>query len=146
MMGFKEFDNVEDMFDYIDKGVTAAREAMTPEQAAITYGDYWMRVDAPVLIFGHIYTKEEFDKAELDAGASEEELEYEHKIYENSYNNGFRFGWAYSAWEPAGELGDTHVLNMIKITKEQFEEAKRYQWEAGGISRLAWFQQAIDSL
>ena len=127
------------MFESIHKGVEAAKNRATPKQNAITYGDYWMRSWEDFLIFGYIYTREEMDSEERRLGASEEEIEWEHQTYDDSYNNGFRFGRAYSVIEPEGELGDTHVCDMIPITKEEFEQSKDLHWIPEKISELPWF-------
>ena len=127
------FDNTEDMFAAIRRNVESAKSAATPEQNAITYGDHWVRSYEDFLIFGYIYTKEEMDAAETALGASQEELEYEHRVYDRSYRDGFRFGKAYSIVEPDGELGDTHVCEMVRITTEEFNAAKSLNWSWDAI-------------
>jgi hypothetical protein len=146
-MNVQFFDNLDDMFDALDRGIEQAQLRATPEQTAITYGDYWMRAWEDILIFGYIYTKEEFRAAEVELGASEEELEWERKVYDNSYNNGFRFGRAYSVLEPNGELGDTHVSDMTKITKEEFESARSLGWDFEKIvDNTDWFINYVRSV
>jgi hypothetical protein len=130
------FDNDEDMYAAIKRGIDAAQARATSKQTQITYGDYWMRRWEDFLIFGYIYHREEMDAAEVKLGASQEELEYEHEMYDNSYKNGFRFGRAYSVIEPDGELGDTHVSEMTKITKEEFEAAKTLGWNLEKIGNF----------
>lgn len=133
------FDNTDDMFAAISRGVEQAKARATPAQNAITYGDYWMRAWEDILIFGYIYTREEMDAAEVKLGATQEELEYEHQVYDRSYADGFRFGRAYSVIEPDGELGDTHVSDMVKITKEEFESAKSLNWDFEQVVDTDWF-------
>lgn len=140
------FDNTDDMFDAIRRGVEQAKARATPEQNTITYGDYWMRMWEDILIFGYIHTREELDAAEVKLGATQEELEYEHRVYDASYNDGFRFGTAYSAIEPNGELGDTHVSDMTKITKEEFESAKLLDWDLDMVINTDWFTKYILSV
>ena len=55
------------------------------------------------------------------------------------YDNGFRFGRAYSVVEPEGELGDTHVCDMVPITEEEFNQSKGLHWIPEEISKLPWF-------
>ena len=140
------YDNVEDMFAAIDKGVQRAKSMILPRQARITYGDYWMRIWEDILIFGRIDTVAELDEEERRLGASEEELTYEHKMMQGSYNNGFRFGRAYSIIEPRGELGDTHVATMVPITKEEFESARDLNWIPEKIIQQDWFFDAVERL
>jgi hypothetical protein len=128
------FDSADDMFAAIARGVEQAKQRATPEQNAITYGDYWMRAWEDFLIFGYIDHPEALRASTLELGASEDEIEYEERVLKESYDNGFRFGKAYSVIEPDGELGDTHVSDMIKITKGQFEAAKALNWSWAEIA------------
>lgn len=137
-MTFQSFDSTEEMFASIRRGILTAKDRATPEQNAITYGDYWMRIWEDFLIFGYIDQPEDLDAAERLLGASEDELAWEHETSSQAYNNGFRFGKAYSVIVPEGELGDTHVSEMTKITKEEFEEAKSLNW-GEDILDLPWF-------
>lgn len=140
------FDNLDDMFAAIDAGVQRAKTMILPRQARIQQGDYWMRIWEDLLIFGYIHTTEELDAEERRLGASEEEIEEQHRVMAASYENGFRFGTAYSVVEARGELGDTHVATMVPLTKEEFEEAKSFNWEPDVIIRLPWFNTAIERL
>jgi hypothetical protein len=139
------FDSDEEMFARIEEGVLAAKARATPRQNAITYGDYWMRIwpEGQLLIFGYVTPMDELDAEERRLGATEEEIEEEHETLKYSYNNGFRFGRAYSAWEQEGELGDTHVSTMIPITKEEFEQAREAKWSREEIRNLPWFNPML---
>jgi hypothetical protein len=137
-MTVQSFNSDEEMWNAIRKGILTAKERATPEQNAITYGDYWMRVWEDFLIFGTISHPDDLDAAERLLGASEEEIKAERKMLAESYENGFRFGKAYSVIVPEGELGDTHVSEMTKITKEEFEEAKALGW-GDDVLDLPWF-------
>ena len=143
MQHIQFFDNTDDMFDAISRGVESAKARATEKQNAITYGDYWMRMWEGFLIFGYIQTREELDAEERRLGASEEELESEHEAMDYSYSNGFRFGRAYSIIESEGELGDTHVSDMIPITKEEFEQAKECFWSLEAVQQLPWFNKTL---
>jgi len=146
MVTVESFDNFDDMMAAISRGVEQAKSRATIAQNAITYGDYWMRIWEDFLICGYIYTKEEMDAIEVKLGASQEELEYEHRVYDASYKDGFRFGRAYSQIEPDGELGDTHVSDMTKITKEEFESAKILNWDLDDIVNTDWFINYVVSV
>jgi len=136
---FQVFDDVDEMFEAIGKGVDAAKARATPRQNAITYGDYWMRAFEDFLIFGRITPEAELWATEAELGASEEELEWEMASMKANYDNGFRFGRAYSVVEPEGELGDTHVCDMVPITEEEFNQSKGLHWIPEEISKLPWF-------
>jgi hypothetical protein len=137
------FDDVDEMFAAISRGVEAAKKRATAKQNAISYGDYWLRAYDDILIFGHITPEDELWAAELELGASEEEIEAERAMMAASYDDGFRFGRAYSIICPEGELGDTHVCDMIPITKEEFEESKDLYWIPEAIRQLPWFNRSL---
>jgi hypothetical protein len=46
-----------------------------------------------------------------------------------AYDRGWRHGSAWSALAPAGEIGDTHVALMDKITRDEFDAAKSRGWQ-----------------
>jgi hypothetical protein len=138
---FQVFDDVDEMFEAIGKGVDAAKARATPKQNAITYGDYWVRVWEDILIAGHITPQEELWATEAELGASEEELEWEMASMKANYDNGFRFGRAYSVIEPNGELGDTHVSEMVPITEEEFKQLKGLHWIFEEAMKLPWFNE-----
>jgi hypothetical protein len=141
------FDNFEDMQKMLSAQIEKAKTWIRPAQERITYGDHWMRIwdgwGEKILICGYISTLEELDKEERRLGASEEEIAEEHETMQYSYNNGFRFGRAYSIIEPRGELGDTHVSQMIPITKEEFDEVERLDWNLSEVVFLPWFEEAL---
>lgn len=122
-MTFVPYDNMDDAFEDMRRNEEAANAATHPCQTAITYGDYWMRPyqegDDFILIFGRVHTIEELLQVEDD--------ETMPGIYER-YKRGYRFGMAWSQWEPRGEFGDTHVSQMIPISKELFEIGQDRDW------------------
>ena len=128
-MHVESFDNLDDMFARIQEGVEQAKSRATDEQNAITYGDYWVRLWKDLFIFGYIMTEDELYSGSAYDNASEEEIAYEKEQAKRTYADGFRFGQAYSIVVPDGELGDTHVSTMQRITKNQFEAAKLCDWE-----------------
>jgi hypothetical protein len=158
MVHIEVFDNFEEMQKRMEEQLERAKSWIRPRQAAITYGDYWMRVwDAygdRILICGYIHTLDEVESEERrimeEDDESREEIEaemaYERQVMSNSYANGFRFGRAYSVIEPSGELGDTHVSQMIPITKEEFEECKSLNWVFEEVMYLPWFRTAVERL
>lgn len=130
MMEFRTFGSAEEMFKAIQRGVEQAKARATPEQNAITKGDYWWRYVATMdlHIFGYIMTDDELYSGSAYRGISEREIQWEKEAAKDSYDNGFRFGRAYSVVVPEGELGETHVADMVKISKAQFDYAKQHDW------------------
>lgn len=147
-MTFKSYDNFEDAFEDMRKAEEAANRRVLPPQRLIGWGDYWFRVipDWDLVIFGYVYTEAENEKGERDAGASDEEWEYTHNVELDSYKRGYRFGKAYSTIEPTGELGSTHISEMVPISQEQFEEARGLKWSLVEIKELPWFRWALDNM
>lgn len=145
MVTFKTYDSFEDAFEDMRKNEEAANSRLKPSQRSIQWGDYWMAYyrDMDLLVCGHIYTMDENEKSEKAAGASDEEWDYTKETMLNSYERGYRFGMAYSVITPEGELGDTHISQMIPITKEQFEEARENRWSFENIAQLPWFREAV---
>jgi len=141
----ENYDSFDSMMDAIGQQVERAKSWIRPRQAAITYGDYWMspRPDLGIIIFGRITPRDEMDATERRLGASEEEIEEEHRVYDASYESGFRFGMAYSSWEARGELGDTHVSTMLPITEEEFLQAQDALWSPEVVAEMPWFEAAF---
>lgn len=132
-MTFIPFDDFDEMIAALKRGTDRANQLATPEQKAITYGDYWMRewdtgYGEVIQIFGYILTEEEIYSDPVYDGIDPEEIAWEKENMRANYENGYRFGRAYSVVCPEGELGDTHVYDMIKIDKETFEAAKENGW------------------
>lgn len=144
-MEFREFADLEEMFNAMERGTQAAIAAASPEQNAITYGDYFIRpyLEYDLLIFGYIMTEEELYSSSAYEGVEQAEIDYEKSSAKRNYDRGYRFGRAYSVAVVDGELGDTHVSTMIPITKENFEAAKAVNWDADEIAQQGWFQKLV---
>jgi hypothetical protein len=128
-MSVRGFDNTDDMFTWMRQQEQAANDRVTPDQAEISYGDHWMRPYEDIVIFGYVPTPDEQAASERELGADDEEIEYEREMLADTYARGYRYGKCYSVVEPEGEWGSTHISTMVKITKEQFEEAKEAGWD-----------------
>jgi hypothetical protein len=139
----ESFDSFEELQNKIDAGVRSANERVKPVQAAIGYGDHWFRVWGDVLICGRVSPKEETDADSDRLCEDPEEAAEEKRMLEASYARGFRFGRAYSVIEPRGELGDTHVADMVPMTAEQFEECRLLGWELDRVMFLPWYGPAL---
>jgi hypothetical protein len=122
------FDNTDDMFAWMRQQERAANANVTPDQAEIGYGDYWVRICEDIYIFGYVPTQDEQEASERELGADDEEIEYQRDMLADAYARGYRYGKCYSAIEIEGEWGSTHISTMTKITKEMFEEAQSVDW------------------
>lgn len=144
---FQAFDDVDEMFASIRRGVEDAKSRATDKQNSITYGDYWMRNwNNDLLIFGHITPYDDLVADSRRLCADEDEFQWEMESMKGNYDNGFRFGRAYSVACPEGELGDTHVSTMIPISEEAFEEAKSLNWSPMEIAKCDWFQDILKDI
>lgn len=129
MTSFESFDSFDDMLSAMKEAENEANSRSESWQKEVTYGDYFIRMWGGLTIYGHILTKEEFVKGESALGADKAEIDFEWSMIENSYRRGYRYGWCYSQMEPQGEPGSTHISAMDrKISKEEFEEAKKLGW------------------
>lgn len=116
------FDSFDDALRKMQEAEERANASTIPAQRAITYGDYWCYPNSmyDVVIFGRVWTEgEAYEGEDLDTI----------RTLKNSHERGYRFGIAYSVIEPDGEIGSTHIANMIPISKELFDEAKRLEWK-----------------
>lgn len=129
-MTFMEFDSLEAAQQWMADQTDRANEATSDRQKAITGGDHWVRLDYPEFeIWGRVWTEEEFVASEKAAGATRAELRYSLQVLRDSAERGYRFGIAYSTVEPGGELGDTHVYNMLPVPASLFEAARDCGWD-----------------
>lgn len=145
------FDTFDEMLEVIDAGRQAAIDAATDEQNAITYGDHWLALynmgepEGILAVFGTVWTLEHLREQSAEAGGVESEIRDEIAYTKQSHESGYRFGEAFSLVEPRGELGSTHVAAMAaKITPEQFEWAKKCEWDPGRLfATCEWFGEVI---
>jgi hypothetical protein len=130
MDNFKSFDSLEQAMDYMETQRMAASEAMTPSQAALLDGqEHWyFSMYGDLYICGHIPAVEDviatermyYDKVMDD----EEQAEFDYIVHgiKERASRGFVYVRAYSRIEPTGELGSVHVVNLLPITKQSFDE------------------------
>lgn len=125
-----------DIFAEMARQEDLANDKVTDAQRIIgTEGHHWwMRLDHSFLIVGHVPTIDQTIAAERayfpkdKADWNEEQTEEYESIIAGMYERwgrGYRFGRAYSEVEPRGELGDTHIVEMIEITEAEFDVAQR---------------------
>ena len=107
-MRIEYFDSFEEMIEALEKAVEEADARVQDWQRSIRVGDYFVR-STP---YGFPIYCEVLGE------------------YEEEHLKNFRFCRCYSIVCPDGELGDVHISTAErKITKEEFEEAKRRGWK-----------------
>lgn len=106
------FDSLEELLDYQMRQESKNANQALPEQWAIGVGDYVFRLVDELPIFGHI--------TQRSAG----------------YDKGYRYGRFYSSVLPEGEYGSAHVATLWKISRNEFNRARRLHWEV-------WYSFAV---
>jgi hypothetical protein len=132
MSHFESFDSMEEMFARMEAAEREANEGLLPQQIEIRddteHPRYWVRPYEGFLIFGHALSEEEVLATE-GPGITHEVM--------TRRRRGYLFGWCYSEIEPSGEVGDTHVANLMPISETAFLEAKAHGWRAVAPDRAA---------
>lgn len=123
-----EFDNIDDMLSYIQEGREEADAAVGPEARQFVPGTHYARFipDHGLLVYGEIIDPIE---SERQAGADEDEIEFQRQLRDEPHMKHMRFTKSYSEACAEGEFGDVHVSTMhVPLTKEEFERAKANAW------------------
>lgn len=132
MSEIEYFENLDDFFKVLRQREDTALAGASDEQKLIGHGDCFENISAMPRfgfpVYGEIFTEEQFAQMERDCGAEEPEIEFELSVLRQAYMRGYRHGRCYSAWEPDGEIGDTHISVMRKISREEFEAAMERGW------------------
>jgi hypothetical protein len=132
MTGFIGFDSMDEMQAYLE---TAEREAfarINPVQRWVMHATdetvYWVRSWEHILIFGEAWTAQQMIDSETEHGADEDEAKHSAQHILDQRRRGYLFGKAWSVIEPRGELGTTHVSEVVPIPFALFEYARRNDW------------------
>ena len=112
------FDSFEELMAFQEKEERLANAEVIEEQKEITWGDYVFRVIDELVIFGHLFTRDEYME---DASANTEDTD-------RWYARGYRYGQFFSEVVPRGEYGSAHIINLWPITKGDFEVAQAHGW------------------
>lgn len=123
-----EFESTDAMLDYIARNREAADAAVGPEAAQFKPGEHYARIipEYGLIVYGEIIDP---IQSEIDAGADEEEVEYQRELRAEPHMKHMRFTKSYSQACEDGEFGDVHVSSMhLHLTKEEFERAKANEW------------------
>jgi len=130
-MTFMEFENIDDMFEFMEKRTNEANANLAPAQQGVTYGDCWARFDTPhnfgFIEFGHVETEAEFRASMVKYPKAETDSEWE--SIQTEHERGYLFSKAYSLMGPDGELGDTHRASMWPIDRALFDAARAVDWD-----------------
>jgi hypothetical protein len=133
MASFKSYNSFEEMMADIQKNLEEADSGVQPWQTEMKDGEYFLRVDGEIPIYGKIVSPFQIYDDYRANGEMDEELEEEEKWEREAraqpHLKNMRFSMCYSMYCPEGELGDTHIVSMYrKLTEEQFNYAKESNW------------------
>lgn len=124
----KTFNSIDDMLGYIRQCSESADARVEPWQSEVKPGDYFVRVAEGFTIYGKVLDPVQ---SEIDAGADEEEVDYQRQLRDAPHMKHYRFAKCYSELCPDGELGDVHVSTIATVIPESlFNSAKELGWPA----------------
>lgn len=142
---FQSFDSIEEAFEFMRRGEDYGNRNLHPEQAAITWGDYWVRfynIADRLIIFGKVETEAEAEASESEGienitdpeekAIALEEVAESMRVIRASHERGLMWGWAYS--KHFTDIGSTHRFYMWPITPQLFEAAKTVGWDVDQIT------------
>jgi len=118
----QSFDNLDDMMAAMAANEDMANAQLTPGQIALRddtgHTRYWVRAipDWDLVIYGEADTILTLKAA----GVGFDPVD--------NRERGYLTGRGYSAHEPTGEYGDTHVFDVIPISDTVFRLAKTLEW------------------
>lgn len=118
----QSFDNLDEMTAYMAAQEDMANGQLSPGQIAlrddVETTRYWVRAipDWDLVIYG---------KADTVADVRASGVDFDPV---DNRERGYLTGTAYSASEPEGEYGDTHVFDVIPITDMVFRLAQGLGW------------------
>jgi len=118
-------------FEVEEEAQKKAAEKVTPEQASLKAGDFFVRHAYGIKIFSEILdpTTAILGSRQLNDLDEEELRDYKEScaFYETS---NYRFTRSYSEACPWGELGDVHISCVERqISREDFLKAKLNNWD-----------------
>ncbi len=134
-MSMLGFDNWDDAIEHMREVERQLEGTLTPSQRALRldrgHDRYWMRfTDYGFEIFGIAWSdatlRADIEKACATYGGDVDE---EMEMFEGNRERGYLTGYAWSEVLPEGEGGDTHVSQVVPISKEMFERARAAGWK-----------------
>ena len=127
-MNIKAYATDEELFEDLRRTREAADSAVGPEHTQYKVGTYYARFmpEFGFIIYGEIRDP---IQDEIDAGADEEEVEFQRYLRAQSHMEHYKYTKSYSVACVEGEYGDVHVSTMnVPLTKEEFERAQDLGW------------------
>lgn len=131
----------EDALNDMARAEDAANAAITPRQhrhlaVAATNPTYWFRVlDNYLVILGESQPLTFQANREVELGGDEGEYGFAYERFEGRHERGYLFGPCYSVVEPEGELGSTHVSQVVWIDPPEFHAFRNGGWLSQNLSR-----------
>jgi hypothetical protein len=142
-MTVKTFDGVDEMVAAVAQSEAAVAALTTDAQRAITYGEFWCAPadQSSYLRFGVIArgTSPSAPVSRTSAARAAKR--------KDEHRRGYRFGCAYSAIEPEGQWGSTHVSTMVaKLSRAQFEQIRATGWRLETLvdDEIGWAVRLVD--
>lgn len=132
MTAFSNYKSLEEMLKDMREKEDAANSRLTKRQIELRddteHNRCWVRDWDGIFIFGDAWSHASCYESELRCGASKEEAYESTLSIIESRKRGYLFGIAFSVLEPRGEIGSTHVSQVVPIERRLFDLAKRCSW------------------
>lgn len=137
MSSFVPFDSFEEAQQYMQRAEDAANAGLHEGQIALrddlTHERYWMQfTEYGFIVYGHCFSdvkvRELTEKSYANEPTEENYAEDEIASSKDARKRGYMFGKAWSAPYPEGELGSTHVSQVIPISEAMFNAAREARW------------------
>ena len=142
----RTYASAEEMFADMRRAEDGANAAMTAHQrrhldAAAENPTYAFRVWEGLVIVGETSTPRARAERERELGA--EDFDYDLERFTEVHGRGYLTGRWYSVVEPDGELGDTHVSQVVWIDPLVFNTLREFGWDMERLQRDAPFIKAV---
>lgn len=128
-MEFISYDSLEEMQADLARAERLANASVTPRQqrhlkAAAENPTRWFRLWEDILIVGESQPPREQAETEVRLGGGP--FEHELARFTEQHERGYLFGKAYSVITPEGELGSTHVSQVVWCDPGVFDVLKEH--------------------
>lgn len=137
MAEFIPFDSFEQAQAFMQRAEDAANASLQQGQIDLrddlAHERYWMQpTEYGFIVYGHCFSEAKLRETTKAAYAKEpDEDDYSEDEIASSLDarkRGYMFGKAWSSGYPEGELGSTHVSQVIPISEEMFNCAREAGW------------------
>lgn len=141
MIEFIGYGSIDEVMDEMMKAEEKANAALLPCQLRMRDQRdtevFWFRPEDDFEIYGHAWTDAMCHASSIAAGCTPDEAARETTSIIEARQRGYLFGKAFSVITPEGEIGSTHVVNAVPITKVVFELARFNEWSSRREVELA---------